>query len=182
MGGGLGSRSRRPNPLPENRLGGGPPKLGPVTDQPARRSGMEQLLQDAFPNERDRPGAARFPHRPGPGMMPDRPRGGGGAETMTGDEALQRSGLNTGIQARSEWKEVLFDALDQGLIRRAGGNRFLIGPDFWDAIERQFGGTGNNGGGRNDSRVDGYGVNVPLLSSSARSFFTRRFSMSDSQV
>ena len=84
---------------------------------------------------------------------------------MTSAQALQRSGLNSeGMRAKLEWKLVMRNATQQGLIRPLDRDFYEIGPEFWQAVQEEFG-TGDNGGGRNDGGGDGYGVSILSLCS-----------------
>ena len=67
---------------------------------------------------------------------------------MSSTEALRLSGLDTGdVASIKEWQVVMIQAERQGLVEKIGRELYLIGPEFWQTLSEEFGGTVGPGGG-----------------------------------
>ena len=98
-----------------------------------------------------------------PNMMPPGVTGArGDGDVMTPEEALARSGLGDGgFQSRLEWRVVVMNAMRQGLCERVGRNHWKFGPEFWQAVQEEFG-NGNSGPNNDDFGVSTR-PSVPIL-------------------
>ncbi|KAE9371227.1 hypothetical protein N431DRAFT_441249 [Stipitochalara longipes BDJ] len=146
-------------PRPPPRMNGRPPRpsingfpTGPSMNGRPPRPRMNDFLPG--------PGMNGFP--PGPDMNgPSGPQDG--MEQMSLGEALQRSGLDDGNRrTKIEWLIVMRRAERLGLVQKVGSNMYLIGPEFWQQVEMEFGrgdggGGGGGGGGFEDEYDEGQG-------------------------
>jgi hypothetical protein len=67
---------------------------------------------------------------------------------MTFMESLHASGLWEGTpQGMAVWQRMLNNAVGEGLAQKASHNTWLLGPEFWEAVEETMEALGGGGGG-----------------------------------